>query len=100
MAEAITILDSTISGGYVKRVSYTEAETIVKEAYLRGNLVLDKTSGQIIEQLQNQFGELVTKPVRFSVRLSEAPAWGQTIYEYAGKEKVSKDYADLSEVIE
>ncbi len=77
---------------------YTDLELkyIIPTFYDRRN----SKSNQIIEQLQNQFGDLVTKPVRFSVRLSEAPAWGQTIYEYAGKEKVSKDYADLSEVIE
>ena len=56
-------------------------------------------SDEIMEQLQGHFGELVTKPIRYSARLSEAPAWGQTIYEFAGKEKVSSDYTYLSEVI-
>lgn len=56
-------------------------------------------SEEIIGQLQKHFGELVTRPIRYSARLSEAPAWGQTIYEFASKEKVSRDYAHLSVVI-
>ena len=56
-------------------------------------------SEEILGQLQKRFGDLVTRPVRYSTRLSEAPAWGQTIYEFAGKEKVSKDYSYLSVVI-
>lgn len=76
---------------------YTDVELryIIPTFYDRRN----SKSDQVMEQLQDNFGDLVTKPVRFSVRLSEAPAWGQTIYEYAGKEKVSRDYAYLSEVI-
>ena len=76
---------------------YTDVELryIIPTFYDRRN----SKSDQIIKQLKDNFGELVTKPIRFSVRLSECPAWGKTIYEYAGKEKVSSDYAYLSEVI-
>ncbi len=79
----------------LKQYTDIELRYIVPTFYDRRN----SKSGQIMEQLQGHFGELVTKPVRFSVRLSEAPAWGQTIYEYAGKEKVSSDYAYLSRVM-
>ncbi len=56
-------------------------------------------SDEIIEQLQGHFGELVTQPIRYSTRLSEAPAFGKTIFEFSGKEKVSEDYTQLSKVV-
>ena len=79
----------------LKQYTDVELRYIIPTFYDRRN----SKSDQVMEQLQDNFGALVTKPVRFSVRLSEAPAWGQTIYEYAGKEKVSSDYAYLAEVI-
>ena len=79
----------------LKQYTDVELRYIIPTFYDRRN----SKSDQVMEQLQDNFGDLVTKPVRFSVRLSEAPAWGQTIFEYAGKEKVSRDYAYLSEVI-
>ena len=56
-------------------------------------------SDEIIEQLQGHFGEIVTKPIRYSARLSEAPAFGKTIFEFSGKEKVSEDYTQLSKAV-
>ena len=79
----------------LKQYTDVELRYIIPTFYDRRN----SKSDQVMKQLQDNFGDLVTKPVRFSVRLSEAPAWGKTIYEYAGKEKVSRDYAYLSEVI-
>lgn len=79
----------------LKQHTDVELKYIIPTFYDRRN----SKSDQIIKQLQYNFEGLVTKPIRFSVRLSECPAWGQTIYEYAGKEKVSKDYAYLSAVI-
>ncbi len=79
----------------LKQYTDVDLKYIIPTFYDRRN----SKSDQIIKQLQDNFEGLVTKPIRFSVRLSECPAWGQTIFEYAGKEKVSSDYADLSEVI-
>ncbi len=79
----------------LKQYTDVDLKYIIPTFYDRRN----SKSDQVMKQLQDRFGDLVTKPVRFSVRLSESPAWGQTIFEYAGKEKVSNDYADLSEVI-
>ena len=56
-------------------------------------------SDEILEHLQEHFGGLVTAPIRYSTRLSEAPAWGKTVYEIARRERVSQDYKSLSEAI-
>ena len=54
---------------------------------------------QILDALVNRYGDLLLFPIRYSTRLSESPATGSTIYEYAGKEAVAKDYMRLSEVL-
>ncbi len=79
----------------LKQFTDVELRYIIPTFYDRRN----SKSDQVMKQLLDNFGGLVTKPIRFSVRLSESPAWGQTIFEYAGKEKVSNDYTDLSKVI-
>jgi chromosome partitioning protein len=47
---------------------------------------------QILEDLQQTFGEKVCKPIRATVRLSEAPMFKQTIFEYAPKSTGAEDY--------
>jgi len=56
-------------------------------------------SDEILDHLEQHFEGLVTPPIRYSTRLSEAPAWGKTIFEFASKERVSKDYEQLSKVV-
>jgi len=58
-----------------------------------------KKSEEILAQLQAHFGERVCAPVRYSVRLSEAPGYGQTIFEYAPGSSGAQDYRKLSERI-
>ncbi len=58
-----------------------------------------KKSAEILEQLQNYFGERVCEPVRYNVRLSEAPGYGQTIFEYSPSSSGAEDYRKLTERI-
>ena len=58
-----------------------------------------KKSEEILRQLNNAFGELVCAPIRYSVKISEAPGYGQTIYEYAPRSPGAEDYRQLTERI-
>ena len=58
-----------------------------------------KKSEEIMTQLQAHFGERVCTPIRYNVRLSEAPGYGQTIFEYAPNSTGAQDYQALAERI-
>jgi chromosome partitioning protein len=58
-----------------------------------------KKSGEILAQLQGHFGQVLCSPIRYNVRLSEAPGFGQTIYEYAPRSTGAEDYSRLTERI-
>jgi chromosome partitioning protein len=58
-----------------------------------------KKSGEILAQLQSHYGDLVCDPIRYNVRLSEAPAYGQTIFEYSPRSAGAQDYQKLTERI-
>ncbi len=58
-----------------------------------------KKSEEILAQLQTAYQDKLCKPIRYSVRLSEAPGYGQTIYEYAPKTTGAEDYQALVERI-
>jgi chromosome partitioning protein len=58
-----------------------------------------KKSEEILEQLRLRYGEVVCAPVRYNVRLSEAPGYGQTIYEYSPGSSGALDYQRLTEKI-
>ena len=58
-----------------------------------------KKSGEILQQIRNHYGELVCSPIRYNVRISEAPGYGQTIFEYAASSHGAKDYQALTERI-
>ena len=59
-----------------------------------------KKSAEILAQLKKHFGkDVVLSPVRYNVRLSEAPGYGQTIYEYAPGSTGAEDYKALTERI-
>ena len=51
---------------------------------------------QILEGLRGRYGELVTFPVHYSSALSEASAWGKTIWEYKARDRVAEDYAKIA----
>jgi chromosome partitioning protein len=56
-----------------------------------------KKSGEILHQLKHYYAELVCEPIRYNVRLSEAPGYGQTIYEYSPVSPGAQDYLRLTE---
>jgi chromosome partitioning protein len=58
-----------------------------------------RKSDEILQQLRGHYGEQLCPPVRYNVRLSEAPGHGQTIFEYAAGSPGAEDYAALSERI-
>lgn len=58
-----------------------------------------RKSGEILQQLVDHFQRLVLPPIRYNVDLSECPAHGKTIFEYASRSRGSKDYARLVERI-
>ncbi len=58
-----------------------------------------KKSEEIFAQLHAYYPEQVCSPIRYNVRLSEAPGYGQTIYEYAPASIGAEDYAALVERI-
>jgi chromosome partitioning protein len=58
-----------------------------------------RKSGEILQQLVDHFQRLVLPPIRYNVDLSECPARGKTIFEYAPKSRGSRDYARLVERI-
>lgn len=52
-------------------------------------------SMEILEKMENLYGERVCTPIRNNVRLSESPAQGQTIFEYAPGSNGALDYREL-----
>lgn len=58
-----------------------------------------RKSEEIMKQLQAHFRERICNPVRYNVRLSEAPGYGQTIFEYAPSSPGAADYKTLTERI-
>ncbi len=56
-----------------------------------------KKSEEILHQLGHHYAERVCDPIRYNVRLSEAPGYGQTIYEYSPTCAGSQDYMKLTE---
>ena len=58
-----------------------------------------RKSQEILEQLQGYAGEMLCQPIRYNVKLSEAPAHGLTIFEYAPHSSGAEDYQALTERI-
>jgi chromosome partitioning protein len=54
-----------------------------------------KKSQQIYDQLQENYHERVCAPIRYNVRLSEAPGQGQTIFEFSPRSPGAEDYRTL-----
>ena len=54
-----------------------------------------KNPDAILDKLKELYGDYVCTPIRYNVRLSESPAYGKTIFEYAPGSHGSQDYRDL-----
>jgi chromosome partitioning protein len=58
-----------------------------------------KQTAEIMPQLVTHFNTAVCSPIRYNVRLSEAPAHGQHIFEYDPHSNGAQDYMDLTKRI-
>jgi chromosome partitioning protein len=58
-----------------------------------------RKSEEILEQLGSYYSTQLCDPIRYNVRLSEAPGYGQTIFEYAPRSPGAEDYEKLTERI-
>ena len=58
-----------------------------------------KKSEEILGQMRAYYDALICEPIRYNVRLSEAPGYGQTIFEYAPRSAGAEDYQRLTERI-
>ncbi|GAJ06613.1 unnamed protein product, partial [marine sediment metagenome] len=58
-----------------------------------------RKSAEILEQLKKHFGKAVVEPIHYNVRLSEAPGFGQHIFEFSKNSHGAQDYAKLIERI-
>jgi chromosome partitioning protein len=56
-----------------------------------------RKSDEILQQLAAHFDDRLCSPIRYNVRLSEAPGYGQTIFEYASGSPGAEDYRKLTE---
>ena len=56
-----------------------------------------RKSAEILSQLQTHYKKQLCSPIRYNVRLSETPGYGQTIYEYAPASPGAEDYKRLTE---
>lgn len=86
---------------YVGRIERIGRSADVGLAYVLPTMQdrrLAQTS-EIHGQLKARFGDKLLDPIRSNVRLSEAPAFGETIFEYAPDSRGAEDYARLVERI-
>lgn len=58
-----------------------------------------KKSQEILEILETHYPDQLCSPIRYNVRLSEAPGYGQTIFEYAPRSAGAEDYKALVEEV-
>ena len=58
-----------------------------------------RVSADALEQLRENFGELVCRPIRVNVDLAEAFGWQKTIFEHAPRSRGAADYEALVEKI-
>jgi chromosome partitioning protein len=59
-----------------------------------------RVSAMVLQVLAKEFGSRVTHPIRVDTKLSEAPGFGQTIFEYMPRGRGATDYARLAELVE
>ena len=86
---------------FLERVGEVQQFHDVKLRYVVPT-VLDRRvrqSSEILPQLEQHFGTAVCPPIRYNVRLSEAPAHGQHIFEYAPNSNGAADYLALTKRI-
>jgi len=55
-----------------------------------------KQSDELLDQLGDHFGQVLTNPIRINVLLSETTTHGLTIFEYDSSSAGAKDYEELT----
>lgn len=55
-----------------------------------------RQSSQILKQVTKYFSRQICDPIHYNVRLSEAPSFGQTIFEYHKRSPGAEDYIKLT----
>lgn len=53
--------------------------------------------GEVLQQLNEYYKDKLCSPIRYNIRLSEAPGHGQTIFEYSPRSTGAEDYNILTE---
>jgi chromosome partitioning protein len=76
----------------VQRFNKNLSHRYVLPTFLDGRV---KKSQEILEQLEQHYKNQLCHPIKYSVRLSESPGFGQTIFEYAKSSTGAKDYQKL-----
>jgi len=56
-------------------------------------------TGESLEQLRENFGDLVRRPIRVNVDLAEAFGWRKTIFEHAPRSRGADDYEALVDTV-
>lgn len=59
----------------------------------------NKTNRLMHSKLKEEYGKLLTNPIRINAKLAEAPAAGMSIFKYAKSSRGAKDFAQLVETI-
>ena len=54
-----------------------------------------KKTSRLLHKIEKIYGNRLCQPIRYNVRLSEAPAFGKTIFEYAPGCNGAQDYREL-----
>jgi len=54
-----------------------------------------KKTSRLLHKIEKIYGNRLCRPIRYNVRLSEAPAFGKTIFEYAPGCNGAQDYREL-----
>jgi chromosome partitioning protein len=57
-----------------------------------------RVTKQVIKLLKD-LGPRLARPIRVDARLSEAPGYGKTIFEYSARSRGAEDYARLTEIV-
>lgn len=55
----------------------------------------NRSADALLENIEKIYGKVLCDPLRYSTRIAEAPAYGMTIFEYAGGDKVIADFKKL-----
>ena len=55
----------------------------------------NKICKQTLEEMKNEFSELVSTPIRMNSKLKEAPKYGKSIFSYSRSSAGAKDYGKL-----